>query len=178
MRTARWLLALLAVPWTLVLICKIGGLRFNTTPSMPVGIYRVQPGRVARGSYVMFCPPQTPMFLEAIARGYIGYGSCPGGAAALMKTAVAVEGDVVTLRDSGVEVNRKQVAQSERRITDLVGRPLMRPELNEQTLTHSELLLMSTTNRNSFDGRYWGPVHLQNLSVVVPLFVWGASDGL
>ena len=54
------------------------GLRVNTTKSIAVGLYRMTDAPVAKGEYVIFCPPQSALFDKAKRRGYIGPGFCPG----------------------------------------------------------------------------------------------------
>jgi type IV secretory pathway protease TraF len=57
------------------------GFRLNHTPSVPVGLWRIQPpdGPIGRGQIISFCPPDTPLFRQALARGWIGHGGCAGG---------------------------------------------------------------------------------------------------
>lgn len=58
---------------------KAAGLRFNATPSIPLGVYRATGGTAQKGDLVAFCPPAAPPFLEALRRRYIEPGDCPSG---------------------------------------------------------------------------------------------------
>ena len=49
-------------------LCFAVGLRINTTQSIPIGLYRITDAPVAKGEYVIFCPPQSVLFDEARAR--------------------------------------------------------------------------------------------------------------
>jgi type IV secretory pathway protease TraF len=53
----------------------VGGIRLNLTPSEPLGIWRIEPGREPIvGDLVFICPPPTPQFEEAWQRGYLRRG--------------------------------------------------------------------------------------------------------
>ena len=41
------------------------GARINTTKSIPLGLYWLSDAPVTKNSYVIFCPPAEPTFLEA-----------------------------------------------------------------------------------------------------------------
>lgn len=151
----------------------LAGARVNTTPSLPRGLYWVQPQKPEKGSLVLFCAPSTPLFSEAKTRGYLGAGFCASGSEALLKRIVAVEGDQVTISDQGVAVNGQRLANSTPLKTDAAGRPL--PAFKaEGTLAAGQVLLMADQHPQSFDGRYFGPVDERFLqAVVVP--VWTLS---
>ena len=83
----------------------MAGARINTTQSIPVGLYWTTGQPVAKGAYVLFCPPEANVFAVAKARGYIGAGFCPGGYGFLMKRVLAANGDMVSMSDDGVRVN-------------------------------------------------------------------------
>ena len=61
------------------------GLRINTSPSLPVGLYVVTAD--SGSELVEFCPPE-PYARLAIIRGYREAGNCPDGAAPLLKPVV------------------------------------------------------------------------------------------
>ena len=63
------------------LLCGWLGLRFNTSPSLPLGLYVTTTDRSA--SLAEFCPAE-PFATFAIARGYRDPGACPDGAAPLL----------------------------------------------------------------------------------------------
>jgi conjugative transfer signal peptidase TraF len=89
----------------LSLVCYLAGLKINTTKSIPVGIYRLTDAPVGKGEYVIFCPPQSPLFDEARERGYIGAGFCPGNYGYMMKRVLATGNDRIVLTDEGLRIN-------------------------------------------------------------------------
>ena len=76
---------------------RISGIYINTTPSLPVGFYKVVDEPIANGAYVAFCPPQNAVFDMARDRSYINRGDCPGGYGLLLKRVFAQSGDTVSI---------------------------------------------------------------------------------
>ena len=149
------------------------GARINSTRSIPVGVYWLSSDPVVKGAYVIFCPPQTGVFDEAKARGYIGAGFCPGEYGYMMKRALAAKNDAVTITAEGVRVNGELLPLSAPIEADSAGRPLPRFQSERFTLSGSELLLMSDVSGISFDGRYFGPIDRSQIKGVIrPVFTW------
>jgi conjugative transfer signal peptidase TraF len=122
---------------------------------------------------VTFCPPQSSLFDEAKARGYIGPGFCPGGYGLLIKRVAAVAGDEVAFSDSEVRVNGELLENSRRLSVDLSGRPMPRITSCSCKLDHGQLLLMSDYNPHSFDARYFGPIDQAQIhDVIRPIITW------
>ena len=119
------------------------GLRVNTTKSIAVGLYRMTDAPVAKGEYVIFCPPQSVLFDEAKRRGYIGPGFCPGDYGLMMKRVAAAGGDRVASSEDGIIVNSELLLASVPLKTDKAGRMMLRYEFYDYTLRESELLLKS-----------------------------------
>lgn len=144
----------------------LAGARINTTPSLPLGLYWIQATKPARGSVVLFCPPDQPVFIEAKARGYLAAGLCDAGTQPLMKRIVAAGGDQVTIVAKGTAVNGEWLANSAQVQTNTAGRllPANRAEL---TLAAGQVLLMSDRSSLSFDGRYFGPMSERTIQGVV-----------
>lgn len=149
------------------LACFAGGLRVNTTRSIPVGLYRIVDEPVGKGAYVIFCPPQLPLFGEARERGYIGAGFCPGDYGFMMKRVLAMGGDAVTSMDEGLSVNGELLPASAPLAKDKAGRAMPRYPFSDYILGNSELLLMSDVSSTSFDGRYFGAVSLSQVRGVL-----------
>ena len=150
-----------------------GGLRLNTTRSIPLGLYMMSNDPIVKDAYVLWCPPERPEFDMAKERGYIGAGFCPGGYGNMMKKIVATHQDVVSVTSEGVMVNGMLIPASQPSEADSMGRPLPRFRVSDHMLASSELLLMSDTNSRSFDARYFGPVnrvHIQ--SRIHPVWTW------
>ena len=152
---------------------RAAGARINTTRSIPLGLYWTSNTPVAKGVYVLFCPPERDAFEEAKARGYLGAGFCPGGYGYLMKRVLAAKNDTVSEGDDGVRVNGELLPLSAPRRADGAGRPMPRYPAGHRTLGDHELLLMSDVSATSFDGRYFGPIDQSQIETVIrPLMTW------
>jgi conjugative transfer signal peptidase TraF len=134
----------------------VGGLRINTTPSEPLGLWRIVPlnRSVLPGEMVFVCPPDNSAMREARRRGYLRSGLCPGGFGPLIKTVVAVTGQRVAATDlvaiDGVPIPNSRIFEK-----DGQGRCLRHVQsgmvpLGEVYL-HSDFI-------SSWDSRYFGPV--------------------
>lgn len=155
------------------IVCFAAGARINTSRSIPLGLYWATSDPVAKGTYVLFCPPQRPEFEEAKARDYIDVGLCPGNFGYMMKRVLAAKGDTVSIAGDGVRVNGSLLARSSPMKADGHGRPL--PQLNTGTLAlaPADLLLMSDVSSTSFDARYFGPVNVSQIKTVIkPVITW------
>jgi conjugative transfer signal peptidase TraF len=168
---------LAAIVWVLVAVADRLGYRFNETPSVPVGIWRVLPveGPLRRGQIVSVCPPPTGVFLEAKARGYLSEGSCPGGLEPMLKPIAALEGDAVEQTGEGISVNGWLLAYSSAFSADPEGRPLPRL-LARFVISKGEVFLVSAHER-SFDSRYFGPLPLSAVNGVATQ-LWAAAPEL
>ncbi len=131
------------------------GIRLNTSPSLPFGLYRVTPDSSA--PLVEFCPGE-PVASFANARGYRQAGSCPDGGTPLMKPIAARAGDVVEVTAAGVRVNGNLIRNSAPRTRDTGGRPLTPWPAGRYTVPSGMVWLVSGYHARSFDSRYFGPV--------------------
>jgi conjugative transfer signal peptidase TraF len=170
-RRALFCLAL-ASPLLVLALALLCGFRVNHTHSFPVGVYWTIPKHPEKGDLVMFAPSVTPVFNLALVRGYIG----PGGLQPyehMLKRIVAVEGDTVSVDETGVTVNGRQLNNGVPLPRDLAGRPMPVCRLQGCRLQPGEVLLMSDYSPISFDGRYFGPVQAAQIqSVVRPVWTW------
>jgi len=134
----------------------IGGLRINTTPSEPLGLWRVAPldRAVQVGDLVFVCPPETDAVSEGFERGYLRSGLCPGGFGPLIKTVAAVGGQRINVAD-GVTIDGRQIASSDLVARDGRGRRL-RPY--EGGTVPTGFLFLHSPFPGSWDSRYFGPV--------------------
>lgn len=149
------------------------GIRINTTPSMPRGLWQVsRTAVVGRGDAVVVCTPPGLASDIGRARGYIGPGACPGGTGPLLKIVVAVAGDAVAVWPRGLAVNGAQIPATARLVRDKAGREL--PALPVGTYAVSPgAAWVTTPAADSWDSRYWGPVRLADvLGVAHPVAVW------
>ena len=150
------------------------GIRFNATPSMPVGLWRIVPNHapLRRGEVVVVCPPDTAPLRMGQARGYIPRGSCPGGSEPLVKPIAAVSGDVVAVSAAGVTVNGLSVQGTAQLSRDSAGRPLQPIPAGAYPVALGEVWLLSGHDPRSFDSRYFGPVPESSVQGVTrPLMV-------
>lgn len=131
------------------------GLRINTSPSLPVGLYVTTADKNSR--LVEFCPPE-PYARLAITRGYRDAGNCSDGAAPLLKPVIAKAGDVVEVSRHGLRVNGRDVLNSAAVQTDTKGRPLNAWPFGRYTVSAEMVWVASSYHPRSFDSRYFGPI--------------------
>lgn len=139
----------------------IAGYRLNTTPSLPMGLWRqtsTTPGRLARGEVVTFCPPASAPFELGRRRGYIAPGGCPSGLELMMKPIAALPGDTVTVSTAGITVDGTPIANSRPLPHDAEGRPLHAMAAGTYRVPVGEMWLVSSFNPRSYDSRYYGAV--------------------
>ena len=151
--------ALFAGVWLALTLALVfgAGLRFNPTPSLPKGIYRLAPGAPEKGDLVSFCLEGE--FAElALERGYLEPGSCPSGLRPLLKRLAGLPGDSV---DSSAFPIRS---------VDSHGR-FMSPALVSGIVPPGMALVLAD-HPGSFDSRYFGFVPLDSLQRVEPVFVF------
>ena len=133
------------------------GWRFNTTPSEPLGLYRLAPMTaqtvIHRGDLISFCPP-------VALYPFMVHGACPNGGAQFLKNVVGVPGDAVDVSASGVSVNGHLLPQSK-----VIVRPKAWPGLTLPAaygihkLAAGEYWAFGSGDpRVSFDSRNWGVV--------------------
>ena len=162
-------MALVFLTWGLVYAV---GIRINTTPSLPLGVYQLTNELLVKGAYVLFCPPPAAIFTMAKARGYLGAGYCPGGYGHLMKRLVATKDDKVIINAEGVLINDRRLPLSGAIQHDGLGRSLPHYEAS-WVLGDDEVLLMSDSHSGAFDGRYFGPIQRSQIEGVLrPVFTW------
>jgi conjugative transfer signal peptidase TraF len=141
------------------------GLRVNATASMPRGIWRVEAAgaRIARGDIVSVCLPDNPVVREAVRRGYISAGPCPGGYEPLIKSIVGIAGDAVTVTAHDIAVNGEPIADSAALDKDSVDRPLQPIPAGVYIVPAGSVWLLSGHDPRSFDSRYFGAVPAANI---------------
>lgn len=145
-----------AVGISIVVAGWIGGLRLNTTPSEPLGLWRIVPlaRSVHVGDMVFICPPNNVAMREGRQRGYLRAGLCPGGFGPLIKTVVAVAGQRVEISDhvaiDGVSVDGSRIVGE-----DGQGRSLGR---DRGGIVPPGAIYLHSDFIGSWDSRYFGPV--------------------
>lgn len=133
------------------------GWRFNTTPSEPLGLYRLtavtEQTEIHRGDLISFCPP-------VALYPFMVHGGCPNGGAPFLKTVVGVPGDVVDVSSAGVSVNGRLLPQSR-----VIVHPKAWPGLTlpaafgvHRLAAGAYWVYGAGDPRVSFDSRNWGVV--------------------
>jgi conjugative transfer signal peptidase TraF len=133
------------------------GLRFNPTPSLPMGIYRLAPGLPEKNDLVSVCL-QGEFAELALERGYLEPGSCPSGLRPLLKRLAALPGESVD--PSAFPI----------RSVDSQGRSIS-PVLMPGVVPPGMALVLAD-HPGSFDSRYFGFVPLESLQRVEPVFIF------
>lgn len=136
-------------------LCAWGGVRFNSTGSLPIGLYRVS--NAADANLAEFCPPE-PVSRLSVVRQYRNRGNCPDGDNPLMKPIVARSGDVVVLSKSGLEVNGSLLRNTAPRSQDSKARPLPHYPFGTYQVVAGTVWVASSYHPLSFDSRYFGPI--------------------
>lgn len=152
----------------------IAGLRFNATPSMPLGLWQIVPSDapLRRGAIVAVCPPNTAAVRAGVARGYIPPGQCPGGYEPLVKPIAATSGDVVTISAAGAAINGQAAQNTAQLAHDSAGRPLSPVPPGTYQVAAGEVWLLAGRDPRSFDSRYFGPVSAANVQGIArPIWV-------
>lgn len=133
---------------------------YNTTPSVPRGLYRRIDAPLARGLYVKIeVPPLAVPYLAQ--RGYEGEGAFLKPVAALRGDRVCAHGDTITINGA---TRARRVAH------DAQGRALPR-WTGCKTLAQGEAFLLAKP-ADSLDSRYYGPVETAALKPVRPLWTF------
>jgi conjugative transfer signal peptidase TraF len=135
---------------------------WNATASAPVGLYfRRASSALNKNDLVLVSPPVRVAALAA-ERGYLPMH------VPLIKRAAAISGDMICAQGNTVWLNGKVLLR--RRKMDEKGRTL--PQWSGcSRLGSSDVFLAMASVRDSFDGRYFGPISTSNIvGHLVPLW--------
>ena len=170
-------LPLATLALALVLIFGLGplwalGFRLNLTPSVAVGLYRLESRAPERGDLVAFCPQQGALKALALERRYLRPGLCASGTRPLLKRLVGLPGDQLDIASEGVRINGQLQPCSQVRTLDSHGRPLPRGALESGTIPANKALVLSDGHTGGFDSRYFGLVDLHALRPARPVIVF------
>lgn len=152
-RAVRGCLLIAGALFAIFTFCGRAGIRFNASPSLPLGLYIVDPN----GPLVEFCPAE-PWASLAAERGYRSYGTCPDGATPFLKPIVAQVGDSASVGSDGIRVNGRLLAKTAPLQRDTKGRLLSAWVSVEDVVRQGEVWVASSYSARSFDSRYIGPV--------------------
>lgn len=134
---------------------------WNASASAPIGLYRVEPGTIARtGEFVIARVPK-PFRDLAARRRYIPVN------VPLVKRVAAEPGDTVCARGLEIFIDGRWI--TERQIADGRGRPM--PWWNGCERLRNGALFLLMDAPDSFDGRYFGPIAAGNvIGRAIPLW--------
>ena len=132
------------------------GLRINTSPSLPLGLYVVTTDGSA--NLIEFCPAE-PFAALSLVRGYRDPGACRDGGAPLLKPVVAKAGDLVELSWRGISVNGFLLPNTAPLSKDTKDCPLEPWHFGRFLVAPGTVWVASSYHSRSFDSRYFGPVY-------------------
>src|SRR5262249_40450517 len=132
-----------------VVSCVLGasGVRLNSSPSLPIGLYVVTSDPHTR--LVEFCPEE-PAASLGIGRGYRSRGNCPDGGTPLLKRIIATAGDLVQVSRSGLAVNGGMLPNTEPQSRDTRGREMPSVPDGTYTVAPGMIWVASSYHRRSF----------------------------
>lgn len=153
------------------------GFRINLTESIPIGLYRITSAKPLKNAYVIFCPDDRQSFRLAKNRGYIDHSLNCGGYGYLMKKVVAVSGDILSVTHEGVFVNQTLLPFSKPKLMDGMNRILPQWQKLDYPLKEDEVMTMTNQSEWSFDGRYYGLIHIGQIKgVITSLWIKKLND--
>lgn len=159
-RILQFCLAILTISTVGLAIFHACGVRFNTTVSMPRGIYQLDKGVPQKGDTVAFCLSDRQARF-AHAQGYIQQGSCANGVQPLVKIIGGIEGDVIILNSNTVQIGNTILPTYGK---DQLGRSLIQ-ELQAGVIPQGQAFVY-TPHERSYDSRYFGLVPRASLQKV------------
>lgn len=138
------------------LAAKWIGLRYNDSPSMPVGLY-IKTSSQSGATLIVFCPEE-PFASLSVLRVYRSQGNCPDGAEPLAKPIAAFPGDTVELSGRGIAVNGRLLPNTAPLVEDSAARPLPHWPFGKYAVGADTVWVASSYSPRSFDSRYFGPI--------------------
>lgn len=164
MNGKRTLLLATAASLALAVVCYFiapntgFGLRLNHSNSIPIGLYRT----VKQSNILVFCP-DAAVSAETIHRHYrewrrLGAERCADGYEPIVKTIAAVPGDSVVVTPSYIAVNDHILPHTAALSFDHQHRAMQPWPPGTYSVAPGTVWVLSTTNANSYDSRYFGPV--------------------
>ena len=151
----RAILVAIGVTIAVFQLSGVFGLRINTSPSLPMGLYIITAD--AGADLVEFCPME-PFATLSIVRGYRDPGACSDGAAPLLKPVIASAGDVVEVSARGISVNGALLPNTAPLTRDTKGRHLEAWPSGRYVVDPGTIWVASSYHPRSFDSRYFGPL--------------------
>ena len=162
----RWVVAVLVIITPLALM-GIFHMRFNFTPSMPIGFYYqvAHPGILKRGQTVEVCLPKITGE-QGLQRGYLNKGFCEGGFESVIKELIATPGDAVQITKEGIWVNQIFYYAPFMHL-DMNGQPMSSYPVKNIKSTNQYWLYGANDPEYSWDSRFYGGVDRENIQGVI-----------
>jgi len=137
---------------------------WNASASVPLGLYRIDRAHVLRVGDMVAVRPSPALARFMAERRYVEANVL------LVKPVAATSGATICRLGSRVTIDGRAVAAALPR--DRFGRPL--PSWSGcRRLRPDQLFLIAPTHRDSFDGRYFGPIDRgQVVGFAAPLWTW------
>ncbi len=139
----------------------IAGIKINLSPSFPEGFYNFntikQPLIKYKNNYILVCLDiANPVVIYAKDNDFLKSGwGCPGNIAPILKKIVGIPGDIITVNEGKVSVNKVVLKNSYIKYDNL---QLIIHNGFHLKLRQNEFWIMSDFNSSSFDSRYFGVV--------------------
>ena len=161
-RRAAIVATMIAAPALACAVAYRCGLREAHTPSLPAGIYLLTSN--PNDPLVSFCPRGLAS-TESSERGYREVSpTCPDHHAPLLKPVAAKPGDTVEVIREGIRVNGHLLPNSRPSAVDGKNRAMHIWPAGKYTVAPDSLWVISTYNKASYDSRYYGPIHISDVS--------------
>lgn len=151
---------------------------WNASASAPIGLYTIAPASHLEVPDLVAVMPAAPLAHFMVARGYVGRG------VPLLKHVLGLPGQRICRTGRTITVDGVEMGEALER--DRMGRSMLAWQ-GCRVIAHGELFLMNSGVRDSFDGRYFGPLLAAAvIGRAVPLwtdedgdgrFVWRAPTG-
>ena len=174
-KNAYIIFSLIVAIVTVIATVKSSGLVvYNITNSMPLGLYYVVSDKAQdaqKNELVTICPAKREDIVIATKIGYLELkekGNC--WITPLLKRVIAKEGDNVLINENGIYVNGILIRRSKPFEKDRQGNSLHIAYMNRK-LNKCEFIV-NTDSRYSYDSRYLGVFHCDELrQIVIPTFL-------
>lgn len=169
-RVLGWLVCLTVSAFAVVAVFRKIGVRFNLSPSLPIGLYvargREQFAIPGRNALVLVCLPRE-LAAFGRARGYLPRGGCADGSAPVGKPVFAIPGDTVAVTPLGISRDNAIAPNTRALRRDHNGQPLTRVPDGRYPVPAGLLWLVSSYSDRSWDSRYYGPVPISAVTGVL-----------
>lgn len=146
----------------LTTLCYQQNIRFNSSSSMPYGLYKKANGDINRGSIIAACLPSN-IAIEGVKRGYLGKGICPDGSSPIIKKLIGLPGDQIIINQKEIIVNGQHYLAPQQRYDS--NKLLIRSwvKINTPINSNGYWLYGENNPTRSWDSRYYGSIKIDNL---------------